>query len=274
MKPKSKFFLIPRHKSFKLGKSTLEFPPPNEGEWSGCWLINLIILFGILLAIFAAVVFSISLISGIWDFWRFETSGVNTVAVVTQCQMQPQGENNYAPELNYIYTVNSLDYENSHTITGRALDCDDFPIGTTLEARYLLNNPSHSKITQTEANPTLGYRIFFYSGFACFSVFMVAFVIWGLTDVIEYIIARRNYPILLKKGVLLDGEIVKAEREIRGRYTKFHYVKITYEFETPDGRILTRSLSRRREDLKGKELPAAGTPVTVLYADDFAVIVL
>lgn len=270
MKPKSKFLLNPNYRDFIPRKSKLDFKSLDAGNGWACGCMSVVLPTFIL----ASLLIPIALTFWLWDYWRFGTSGIDVIATITECQIQQQGEDGSAPSIVYAYTFNGKTYKNRHTVWWRAVNCDDFPIGTRLDAQYLLRDPSHSRITDADANTTLFWSITQFAGIICGGVLMIGFTSLGIMEVIKYILARRSYPLLRKKSILLEGEIIKAEHKKRGEYNDLHYVKITYEFETPDGRILTRSLSRRREDLKDKELPAAGTPVTVLYADDYAVIVL
>lgn len=270
MKPKSKFLLNPEHRNFVPRKSKLKFEVLDGGDDWGCGCSSMMLLFFIPASLMLPLVF----LFGIWSYWSFEVSGVDVIATVTECQMQEHGENYFEPAIVYTYMLDDETYKNRHTVLWRAVNCGDFPVGSNLEAQYLLDDPSQSRITDADAKATLFWRVFQYGGLICGAIMMIGFTIYGISGVIKYIMARRSYPLLRKKGILLEGEIVNAEHQKRGEYENFHFVKITYEFETPDGRILTRSLSRRREDLKDKELPAVGTPITVLYADDYAVIVL
>lgn len=78
-------------------------------------------------------------------------------------------------------------------------------------------------------------------------------------------------------GRLLDGTLNKSTRQIVPRsrsHPKQCRILLRYTFTAPDGRMITREIMGIRQDLMETPLPEAGTPVKVLYADDYAVILL
>jgi hypothetical protein len=97
---------------------------------------------------------------------------------------------------------------------------------------------------------------------------------WGMWGVIAELKARYSYRELRSNGVLIDGEVLKARYvEQHGRYTSY-CLSVTAEFETPDGRMLTREFKGDIEMFASKVVPLPETPVVLLYANDIAVIML
>ena len=104
--------------------------------------------------------------------------------------------------------------------------------------------------------------------------FTIYCLFWGVYRIVKTLYSNWRYWKLRRMGNLLDGEIVKVEREEPREFHGPHYVIVTYKFETPDGRTLTRTMKNERHDLRNQDLPGVGTPVIVLYANDHAVIML
>ena len=104
--------------------------------------------------------------------------------------------------------------------------------------------------------------------------FTIYCLFWGVYNIGNTLYSNWRYWKLRRTGTLIDGEIVKVEREEPRELHGPHYVIVTYKFETPDGRNLIRMMKNERYDLRNQNLPGIGTPVVVLYANDHAVIML
>jgi hypothetical protein len=76
---------------------------------------------------------------------------------------------------------------------------------------------------------------------------------------------------LNKYALILDGEIIEACWRADGRPEKIH---IRYCFTTPDGKTRYGRQQRHRPDLEDQALPAAGTPVHILYVDQWTYLML
>ena len=97
---------------------------------------------------------------------------------------------------------------------------------------------------------------------------------------------RSEYQRLRHSWRIVDGELVSLEWR-GGDYSWYNYLRrreetwvdnliiAQYKFVSPStGRVLTGWVKRERSDLKGSQLPPAGTRIRVLYADDEAHVML
>jgi hypothetical protein len=105
-----------------------------------------------------------------------------------------------------------------------------------------------------------------------FSVFLVlwyaiplALTLWCVRDIWQRLV-------LVRQGQLLQGEVVqtKGERDSDGDYQ----LTVQYRLQAPDGRILTGSVSRIRNELAGEPPIVPGTPLAILYCPPSTVRVL
>jgi hypothetical protein len=74
--------------------------------------------------------------------------------------------------------------------------------------------------------------------------------------------------LLAKEGKLVNGQVMTSKSSLEGEDNDF-YLKLEYAFTSPEtGKLTTGTAKEKREDLKGKELPAPGMPLAVLYRND------
>jgi hypothetical protein len=109
-----------------------------------------------------------------------------------------------------------------------------------------------------------------------FLFFYLLFLIFCIAIIIAIFKAEHTHQLLQREGIILSGTVVEAKYEYqlpRPGYGAYYLFDITVEFETPDGHQLTRKFSKREYAI-GREAPASGTPVKLLYANDRAVIML
>jgi hypothetical protein len=77
---------------------------------------------------------------------------------------------------------------------------------------------------------------------------------------------QRREERLTREGRLLEGQVISCAASHSSETG--HSVELRYSFLAPDGRHVEGKRSERRDDLKDAQLPAPGTPVAVLYADE------
>ncbi len=65
----------------------------------------------------------------------------------------------------------------------------------------------------------------------------------------------------LRRGHTLPGELIGATGKVDD--DSEYQVTVDYRFLSPDGRFLTGTTTRPRNDLKGQSLPTPGTPLAV-----------
>jgi hypothetical protein len=78
--------------------------------------------------------------------------------------------------------------------------------------------------------------------------------------------ALRNRFYAIPTGVFLEGEVTAVSGYSLSR-TGAYYVRIWYQFMGPSKKMVKGYVEAQRQDLK-KNLPAVGTPITVLYGDE------
>jgi hypothetical protein len=75
---------------------------------------------------------------------QFSTSGISVSATVTDCTHEAVAEGRRKTHLTYQYTVQDTPY---HTTTTVWVACADYPVGATIEVRYLPSDPAQSQIS-------------------------------------------------------------------------------------------------------------------------------
>lgn len=98
-----------------------------------------------------------------------------------------------------------------------------------------------------------------------FVILMGAFAIVGFRDWRKLMAKQRR---LREEGRLLYGEVITSRGYFKPK--QGYRVTVRYGFRTPDpdGRWVSREETRVMNWMQRKPLPAKGTPVAILYADD------
>jgi hypothetical protein len=200
---------------------------------------------------------------------RYRAEGQPTTLTVTDCRMVKRGTKGASrvPQVSYTYEADGT-FTGSDKPDG---NCNDYPVGSTLNGMYLRTNRGLSRIVTPEqlAQPFLQRH----------TTPLTTFFVTGLMSLLpihsvwKYLRAWQRYPRLRDKGRLLPGYVVRAETRMRYKSMR-HFIYITYTFVTPDGTRLERKQSKQREDMLSKRLPLSGAPVKILYADDNAHVML
>jgi hypothetical protein len=269
---KNSFILHHEYKHFTPGTSELVFdtliPYENEVKKEGGWWA-VIGLFLILLLPFVMSLFFIynTLIIPLL-FERFSTE---TTGQVVDCRIAERKIGD-VPIITYAYTWNNRAYRGSSDIVGAGTsDCSAYQ-NQTLTIIVLSVDPARSfpKIAQTPYFHSQESALLAGSLFLAFASLLFAFQF--LQTVLIYRRVGRIFP-RLKNGTLLPGKILKVSgyrtKNIIGYRPRVYVVTVTYEFETPSKRRLTGRAQAIRPELKD-DFPPVGTPVSVLYADDHA----
>ncbi len=258
------FLLDPDYQTLAAGKLHLKFDAVGSGNSRTLRFLALITVCYILLAL----ILSFVVVGYIAAQIDYQKNGSATLATIVKCEMV-SSRSGEAPEITYTYEVDSVRYEGQHFVPRRSMSCAQFPSNGVLAAQYLSDRPSQSRITASLANRDPWEESIMYGAFLVGMAFYVLVGIAAPLNMAAYVLAKKRYRRLIKKGVVLTGEVVQANGEVRGTRCAF-CVTVTYTFETPGGRWLWGKQSRQREDLRDKSLPACGTPVHILYADDRA----
>jgi hypothetical protein len=98
------------------------------------------------------------------------------------------------------------------------------------------------------------------------TVFTIIWDLFVFGMVFAGITTYRRGKRLEREGRLIKGSVVscKGSTDSDEDYT----IKLKYTFRSPTGRDIHKQESHIRNDLKKVALPAPGTSVAVLYADD------
>lgn len=257
------FYLKPAHGYPHWTRHSLpaELPklaPRSLSEVGQCGCMTILGLLGIFLFIF----YILQLITMV----RFALNGVDTVALITACEIAALSTTH---EFTYTYDVDGISFEDTHLISPDDKTCSDFPMGRSVSIQYLENEHSESRVTEADANRSHIASVLFYTSIP-FALSLMVYL--GSLLPLKWLNRRRKlakYQRIIKSGRALHGEIIDASYKSHSGM-----LSLAYRFTTPDGRELTRKAQKVRHDLDNKSLPAPGTPVQILYADDRAFVLL
>jgi hypothetical protein len=260
-----RFYLDPECEDFAAGSTRLKLKTIVPRGVNGCANLFNPLIFGAI-----ALLFGYILIEDIWSNFDYRINGIDDVADVIQCErLRREGRPDYwAIQLIYIYHTMQGNFQGEETFSDDRL-CSDLP--EQIAIQYLSYNPQESYVTDGELThtlmTTLGASVLLWST-ALIGIFGLGIQIhqnWLL------IVALFKRPRLQAKEVLLEGELVQIERYIEGEQ---HFLVAEYRFASPTGRKRQGKQMAEREDLRGKNLPLPGIPVTILYADDQTYVML
>jgi hypothetical protein len=264
------FYLDPDYENFVLGQTKLKFSTLFA---MSIYEFVLGMILSVTFIIPVAVWLSVSFAQEIHLQYRYYTIGLNNTVTVTDCKIDDWGNRGKAPRISYIYQVNSVDYKDDYQVPRTDINCEAFPIGQALKAKYLPQEPWLLRITEASANATGWDTTFNYLLIVGMILFFGFGVVYFVMTLINYFIAKLHHSHLSKNSTLLDGQIINAKSAIRDK-PGYYYLDVTFTFQAPNGQNLKRKQSNKREDLRGKPLPEIGTPVRILYADDNAYVML
>lgn len=275
------FLLDPDYQNFEPGKSALKLKT-LAGMTAGEIFIGLgfcLMIVGVLLTIF---------IYTEQRHERFRREGVETTFRITACQTirnSSKSGTSYSANITFSYQVNGELYSDTARLSGK---CDRYPIEQQLTGVYLAGQPYETLVISMAQLERPFYTR--QNGFWWGCLFGAGAAAGALYFIRKYVVARNKIQRLTENGRLLNGRILQARSELRNK-SRHHYVVIQYVFASPEGNRLTGRQDNHREDLrpptppgwfsrwfsgdreKRKQediprLPASGTPVLVLYADD------
>lgn len=190
----------------------------------------------------------------------FRYSAQTADGLIESCELR-NTRTGYARFVAYRFTVGELVYQDEARIPG---DCTAYPAGSALSVRYITDNPQQSMPV-----PALFLEAKEYAGLL--SWILPLNLIITLTIVIVFYRRWQALRRLRRRGVVLAGEVVRLEK-IATRSNII--VKIEYRFTVPRKRVLTGKAEAMRNDFRRKDPAVIGTPVTILYADDNAYVML
>jgi hypothetical protein len=217
-------------------------------------------LYVIIVLIFALFMTLVALQGG-GEFLRWL---VTTVAGITiranvvdkqQVQSRPA-----AYEVKFAFTVNDQRYEVTQRVDKAAYD----KANETVQVNYWSPNPQVARLSGEYEVSNMLINSLAQAG--CSSIFVIVMLAIAVARLSKWRKSLARQWALRNDGRLLYGEIISATADESSR--RGYLVTVHYSLTTPDGRTLKRKQLRTLNHLRGKPLPAKGTPVALLYADD------
>jgi hypothetical protein len=215
---------------------------------------------GVLIFLAIGVLFTAGFATKYRQQWLLEQEAVDVQGTVVSAQSRANddGEGSYA-EVTYRFEPPGGGAPRQQTASLTHEEGDRLKAGDPFPVRYLPSRPDQPLLPRPASGQTWGENLFpaaagsICSGFFVFCLFVIL-VKWRAR-------LRRE-----KGGVVLPGQVVTCDgcddSEDRFQMT------VTYAFTNPAGIKFTGQQSDTRNDLRGEPMPAAGTPVHVLYLDD------
>lgn len=271
---KQPFILHTEYETFTPGSSPLIFNTllpyryevnlRGEGMWFWVWVGLSMMLFGLIASSAGIYLFGVQ--PFIYEHYSQEIS-----AQVVSCRIKTYAKSGDVPILTYTYRWENQEFTRSAGITGHKETCSDY-LDQAISVRVLTIDPGQSRPTFAWARYFDAIMLAAFCVFIlldCVSLYGVYFL---LRLLLAYWRAKRMYPRLQQATTILTGEILRVSGHMNTKPPEY-VVKVNYTFETPQQRRLTGWVEVVREDLRDK-LPPAGTPITILYADDNAYTIL
>jgi hypothetical protein len=265
------FTVHPEYENFIPGTSKLIFshliPYRYEVKAGGglkvtilFYSMMLVVAVAALIALYATVVIPFML-----DHYSQKTTGQ-----VIDCRMK-EGKNDNIPVITYAYRWNDTPFINEASILGRDRgDCSRYR-GQSLIVMLLPSQPERSFPTIAQSDTASIEQFCIASGLLFLGGNAFFFLGQGLYTLFLYRRAKRIYADL-QQGILLEGRIEWIKGYMNNK-PHVYLASIVYSFETPAKRRIKGWAHVARGDTPSY-LPPAGTPVTVLYANDHAYTVL
>ncbi|MBN8640032.1 MAG: DUF3592 domain-containing protein [Anaerolineae bacterium] len=153
----------------------------------------------------------------------------------------------------YRYNVNGRIYEAHEEVTSTGYS--NLRTGTDVRVLYVADSPDVARLAEIYRAPAVTTEKRWWAfGFGAIIFFLA--VLWKEFQSYRY----------SRLGKLCSGELIAAEgrKVVRLGFV----VTFRYKFQSPEGKTVSGGFEMRREDLRDAPLPAAGSPVQVLYIDD------
>lgn len=111
------------------------------------------------------------------------------------------------------------------------------------------------------------FQNFVESGLWIIPLFVILVLIYSVTQWVGGWMQRST---LTKEGQVFIGQVASAQGEwkIRNR-VNFYFVTVNYRVRLPDDTVLHGQEMAMSMDMVGKPLPERGTPVAVLYVNEY-----
>lgn len=137
--------------------------------------------------------------------------------------------------------------------------------GDNISVRYANNNPFISRPYKSDIDMLLSLLQFSFFT-------LIPFFISITLSIFAIYQTRIALMFKYRKCEIIQGILVSASAQEDSDNDLD--VTFNYDFNTPDGRKITNSITERRNDLKDKNLPPNGTQLAILYMNDKIYILL
>jgi hypothetical protein len=250
------FILDPKHEAFVAGK-TDRLPGPSKTP-----LVLVLLFFGALELVYLYVA------AKTWQEWyHLKHHGAYVEAQVIDLSEREDTDSDGNRTLNHYVTyrfvpeMGERPYEREQSIDKR--EWSRLQVGAEIPVYYSVLQPEINRLRPT----SMGWVI-------AFGALPVG---WGGLMLWIYIVMRRKlrkHARLAQHGRLLQGKVLRCSgrthhsEDSSGDSTSTYTVTLEYELVSPEGKRLTGTSETTRNDLRSASLPAPGTSVAVLYADD------
>lgn len=203
---------------------------------------------------------------------RFVDEGVKTQATVTACQYRYTGKGSVT-DLTFTYGVNEIEYESTKSERG---DCGDYYAGMIFDAIYLSSDPKQIRLIfpQSPFENGVVLIINFIFDVMAIGVLLIMFlggIFIGLFSLFDYGFCTWRIHMLRHYGDLVQGTITGIEEE---QLSSGKQITVLYQFSNPANKTISGKQIVDFYKLPNNRIPIIGTEVTVLYANDFAHMVL
>jgi hypothetical protein len=236
------FLLNPRNMAFVLGQTRR-----LASAGYGC-----VMLFFIPFLVVGAF-FLVYGVKSVYEWQQLTTEGVTTRAkfIDRSISTDSDGDDTY-------YVTFQFGLDNRTYGVEQSVDSSTYygaETGVIVDIVYVPANPQLARIAGMEAGEE--------------EIFLVVFSLcWNgivLLIFLSVVAGWRRVRRLSREGQIVRGELVSASgrRGNKGNY----FVTVNYRFRTPGGEELSGKETATRNDLRGRELPAPGTPLSILYKD-------
>ncbi|MBN1202594.1 MAG: DUF3592 domain-containing protein [Anaerolineae bacterium] len=187
---------------------------------------------------------------------ELDRSGVITQGTVIERDIHEDDEGSDTYYVRYSFVAgDGRAYERQQQVSRS--NYSNWARGATVRVKYLTGDPAVSRLVDDNTADS-GSRIVLIISVVAIALVMI-FVVLAVDQ-------RSRNRRLASKGQLLRGEVLvcTGHKDSDGDY----FVTLRYCFLSPEDREITARDRRLANDLKHASLPAPGTAVAVLYADD------
>lgn len=183
-----------------------------------------------------------------WNEQALRADGRSTTGRIIG--LATSGEHHF---VTFRYNVNGRTYEAQNEVVSTGYR--NLRTGTDVRVLYVADSSDVARLAESYRAPAVTTENrWWVFGFGAIIFFLAAF--WKEFQSYRY----------SRLGKLCSGELISVEgrKVVRIGFV----VTFRYKFQSPEGKTVSGEFEMRREDLRDAPLPAAGSPVKVLYIDD------